>query len=163
MQDLCDDSKTSEQSEAENVITVQDSFDSYDQSISSPMESAQECWSSGPTCHDALKQRSNEDDTEAQSDTKPFGSLKNDNSSLKQSELGGEAQSDTESSGSLESDDASLKQNRLEASEPTAEKKQHSVLDSMSKLVRKVTPSKQKRKDEQNPDVGGSSVKSKLF
>ena len=195
MQDLCDDGKTSEQS-AENVITVQDSFDSCDQSISLPMESAQGCLSSDPTCHNALKQQSNEDDTEAQSDTKSStGSLQIDDASLKQSELGesdtkppesedidssqkqsdlaigDEAQSDTklsdslenddsllkqnelegdaqsDLSGSLESDDASLKQSKVEAGEPTAKKKRRSVLDSISKVARKMTRSKQKNKD----------------
>lgn len=145
------------------MITVQDSLDSRDQSISSPMESAQECRSSDPTCHNALKQQSNEDATEAQSDTKPFGSLKSDDAPSKQSKLGGEAQSDIKPSGSLESDNTSLKQSRLEADEPTAKNKRRSVLDSMSKLVRRITPSKKKRKDEQNQDAGGSSVKSKQF
>ena len=193
MQDLCDDDNTSEQSDANNL---QDSIDSHDKSTSSPMESAQECWlSSDPAHQNALKQQSNEDDNEAQSDTKSSGSLENDDASLKQSELGesdtkpfesddsslkqgelaigGEAQSDTKpSTGSLESDDSSLKENepggeatklsgslesdhdntslkqsRLEAGEPTAKKKRRSILDSMSKLVKKITPSKQKRKD----------------
>ena len=220
---------------------MQDSLDSRDQSINSPMESAQECWSSDPTCHKALKQQNNEHTTEAQSDTKPsgslksddasskqsklgseaqsdtkplgslksddasskqsklggeaqsdtkplgslksddasskqsklggeaqsdtkpLGSLKSDNASSKQSKLGGEAQSDTKLSGSLESDDTSLKQSRVEAGEPTAKNKRRSVLDSMSKLVRKITPSKKKRKDEENLDARGSSVKSKQF
>ena len=200
LQDICDDDNRSEQSEA-SADSLQDSVDpdSQDKFTSSPMESAQECWlGSDPAHQNALKQQSNEDDTEAQSDTKSStgslqiddaslkqselgesdtkppesedidsslkqsdlaigddheaqsdtklsDSLENDDSLLKQNELGGEAQSDL--SGSLESDDASLKQSKVEAGESTAKKKRRSVLDSISKLARKITRSKQKRKD----------------
>ena len=124
-------------------------------------------------------------------DTKPSGSLESDDSLLKESNLEAEAQSDTTLSGSPESDDASLKQgkqgaegqsdtkqsdslgndftlnqSKLSADEPTAKKKQHRILDSVNKLVRKFTPSKLKRNDsrnqsEQHSDLEDSSVRSK--
>ena len=99
-------------------------------------------------------------------DDKPSGSLKSDDSLLKQSKLGGEAKSNTKPSGSQENDDASLKQSGMEdmaqqssslesdgaslkqsTGEQTAKKKRRGVLDSMSKLVKKIIPFKQRGKD----------------
>jgi hypothetical protein len=106
---------------------MHESADLHDKSGSPIMDS-------NPAHQNALRQQSNESDTEAQSeselkgdeapsDTIPFGSMEREDDSLKQSELGGGTQSDTKQSSSLESDNASLKHSSLEAGQPTAKKR----------------------------------------
>ena len=121
LQELHDADKMFEQSEAENVTTVQDPFDLHDKSISLPMESSQESWPNfNPANQTALKQHSNEDDTRAQSesglkveassDNKLSGSMERDDASLKQSKLGSGVQSHAKPFGSLETNNVSMKQ-----------------------------------------------------
>ena len=101
---------------------MQDSADLYDESVSSTMESAQESWlNSNPTHQNVLKQQSNEDDTEAQSESqlekealKQCGSMERGDASFKQCKLEGEAPSNDKLSGSLERKDDSLIQSELE-------------------------------------------------
>ena len=148
----------SEQSEAENAIPMQHTADLYDQSISSSLESAQECWLNSNTAHqNALKQQTNEDDTEAQSeselkgealaDNKLSGSMDSKHALLKQSDLEHEAPSDNKQFSSLVSVDASLKRSELEDGEPTTKRRCCSNLDSaLSIRTKEITPFKRKRK-----------------
>ena len=167
---------------------MQDSTDLRDESISSTIESTQECWlNSDPAHQNILKQQSSENDIKAQSeskleggtlsrsDNKPPGSMGTGDASLKQSELRDEAPSENKPLGSMESendslklvggdakqsesDDALLKQSSVEAGESTAKKKQRNkFLNSLDKLVKKITPPKWKIKSKhdivQTPDV----------
>jgi hypothetical protein len=155
LQELCDNDEVSEQSEAKNLATLQDSVDLF---ISSPMESAQECWlNSNPALQNALKQQSNEGNTEAQSisklqneapsDNKLSGTVERDDTSLKQSKLRGGAQTGTKHFSSPESDSVSLKQSSLEAGESIAKQMWHSTLDSIpSKHMKKISSFKLKGK-----------------
>ena len=103
---------------------MQDSADLYDESVSSTMKSAQGRWlNSNPAHQNVLKQQSNEDSTEAQSESdlenhalsnyKPFGSIESEIALLKQSKLEDGALSDNKLSGSMETEDDSLKQSKL--------------------------------------------------
>ena len=99
----------------------------HDESVSSTMESTQECWlNSDPAHRNVLKQQSNEDDTEAQSESelekealKPSGSMERGDASFRQSKLEDEALSDNKLSGSLVREDALLIQSKLEGESPS--------------------------------------------
>ena len=132
----------SEQSEAENVATVQDPVDLHDKSISSPMESSQESWLNfNPAYQTALEQQTETQSEsrlkdEASSDKKLSGSMERDDASLKQSELGGGAQSHAKPFDSLETNNASMKQ------------RWQSSLDSMPSkhIMKRISPFEQNEK-----------------
>ena len=135
---------------------MQHTADLYDQSISSSLESAQECWLNSNTAHqNALKQQTNEDDAEAQSESELKGEALADNklsesmeNALKQqtneddteaqseSELKGEALADNKLSGSMDSKHALLKQSDLEHEAPSDNKQFSSLVSVDASLKR---------------------------